>query len=88
MGNLKALEILEVERKNLTRFLGSDMASDMAKEYALRIDEAISELEELENRSCEDCKHLANREKNLKHSCLIEVCRTCSRNNNDNWEQK
>ena len=41
-----------------------------------------------ENRSCDNCKYLANREENLKHSCLIEVCRTCMRNNNDNWEQK
>ena len=41
-----------------------------------------------ENISCDGCKHLSSREENLKHSCLIEVCRTCSRNNNDNWEQK
>lgn len=39
-------------------------------------------------RSCNGCKHLENREELLKHSCLIEVCRTCSRSNIDNWEQK
>ena len=38
--------------------------------------------------SCDDCKHLENREESLKHNCLSEVCRTCSRNNRDNWEKK
>lgn len=52
------------------------------------IDEVIVELQELENQNCNDCKHLENREELLKHSCLIEVCRVCSRNNNDNWELK
>ena len=50
--------------------------------------EAIAELEALNNKSCENCKHLEEKEKNLKFECLLEVCRTCTRNNNDNWEPK
>ena len=49
---------------------------------------AIEELQELQNKNCNNCKHLAEKEKNLNFECLIEVCRTCSRNNNDNWELK
>lgn len=48
----------------------------------------FKELEELNNRSCESCKHLEKKEKNLQFECLIEICRTCSRNNNDNFEEK
>ena len=50
--------------------------------------EAIAELEALENKKCDNCKHLKTRQKNLKFECLMEVCRTCTRNNNDNWEVK
>jgi hypothetical protein len=52
------------------------------------INEAIKELETLKNKSCDGCKHLPDKKKNLKYECLIEVCRSCTRNNIDNWEQK
>lgn len=45
------------------------------------------ELEELQNKSCNGCKHLLEKEENLKHNCLIEVCKSCTRNNIDRWEQ-
>ena len=51
------------------------------------IEEAIKELEELQNKSCNGCKHLLEKEENLKHNCLIEVCRSCMRSNIDRWEQ-
>ena len=54
------------------------------------IHEAIEELEKLKklnSRSCDSCKHLSSREKDI-NNYLQEVCRTCTRNNNDNWESK
>ena len=59
----------------------------MSRERAY-LEECIKELEELNNRSCDGCKYLEKKEKNLQFKCLIEICRTCSRNNNDNFEEK
>lgn len=74
---LKALQILK-------EMLEQNQDSDCINE----LKEAIAELETLNNKSCENCKHLEEKEKNLKFECLLEVCRTCTRNNNDNWELK
>lgn len=79
MKKLKALEIL----KELESY---PLGFCHFKKEILK--EAIAELEALQNRSCENCRHLEKKEKNLKFECLLEVCRTCTRNNNDNWEVK
>lgn len=80
MKQFKALEILKDIRLNYqTKYILN---------RKIVIDEAIAELEALENRSCNGCKYLEDREELLKHSCLIEVCRNCTRSNIDNWEQK
>ena len=52
-------------------------------EQLTMIAEAIDEIEELTN--CNECIYLEEKEKNLKFQCLIEQCRTCRRNNKDNF---
>ncbi|MCR8711307.1 hypothetical protein [Aliarcobacter butzleri] len=81
---LKALKLLREKLELQSRYQG---VSGM-KPYINETKEAIEELEALNNRSCENCRHLEKKEKNLKFECLLEVCRTCTRNNNDNWEVK
>lgn len=91
---LKALKFLKEFEKDINYFIDSfdeysyDEGLHTAKIYKIKIFEAIAELESLNNRSCNNCKHLEEKEKNLKFECLLEVCRTCTRNNNDNWELK
>lgn len=81
---LKALEILKNIKYDYS-ICDNNMVLDNNFTNIL-VDEAIAELEALNNRSCENCRHLEKKEKNLKFECLLEVCRTCTRNNNDNWE--
>lgn len=83
---LKALEILKNIKYDYS-ICDNNMVLDNNFTNIL-VDEAIAELEALNNRSCENCRHLEKKEKNLKFECLLEVCRTCTRNNNDNWEVK
>lgn len=91
---MKALKFLKEFEKDINYFIDSfdeysyDEGLHTAKIYKIKIFEAIEELEALQNRSCENCRHLEKKEKNLKFECLLEVCRTCTRNNNDNWEPK
>jgi hypothetical protein len=74
---MKALKILKyIKEKQDISFVSNS-----------NINEAIEELEDLENRSCDGCKHLQDKKKHLEYECLIEVCRSCKRNSNDNWEQ-
>lgn len=80
---MKALEVLNKILKKInddSLFLSNDFIPN------LEIRKAIAELEALENRSCESCKHLEEKQLALKYSCIFEVCRTCCRNNNDKWE--
>lgn len=82
---MKALEILNKILKEInddSLFLSEDFIPN------LEIKKAINELEALENRSCESCKHLEEKELGLQYSCIFEVCRSCCRNNKDNWESK
>lgn len=82
---MKALEILKVigKEKLFQEFIGKNEGN-----LTKVINEAIKELEELENKSCNGCRHLKQKEENLNHDCLIEVCKSCTRSNIDKWEQK
>ncbi len=85
---LKALYILKSQYDNHLNIFkdNKELGNPFEDKYILCLKEAIAELEALNNRSCENCRHLEKKEKNLKFECLLEVCRTCTRNNNDNWE--
>lgn len=85
---MKALKILEELLKEKYKNQPLWFGVQNSIEEIEKIHEAIAELEALNSRSCDNCKHLEVREELLKHSCLQEVCRTCTRNNNDNWESK
>ena len=75
-------EYLEEAIKELEELIKKVEAS---KEY---FDLKLSgNFEQQENRSCDGCKHLPTKKKHLKYECLIEVCRSCKRNINDNWEK-
>ena len=66
-----ALDILKNIRDIETEY-------DHRKEH--RFDEAIAEIEALENRSCKGCKNIN------KSNCVF--CLSCSRFYSDNWESK
>jgi hypothetical protein len=61
----------------------------LEKDEALEIERLLhkQKIEDLDNRSCDGCKHLPTKKRHLEYECLIEVCRSCKRNGNDNWEQ-
>ena len=75
---MKALEIL---KNYFTQNNGSCMTVGVSKEY---LDEAIKELEALENRSCDGCKHYLSENGNYP----LNPCSECSRWYPDSWEQK
>jgi ribonuclease HII len=63
---MKALEILKENKEQMIKFINcfdDDCKEDdeylSACKYINQIDEAIKELEELENRSCENCKTIS-----------------------------
>ncbi|MDY0194274.1 MAG: hypothetical protein RBR93_12235 [Aliarcobacter butzleri] len=58
---LKALEILKKYQDEIQTSIPSE----------IDLNEVIAELEALNNRSCENCKHLEEREKNLKFAELV-----------------
>jgi len=87
-----ALDILNKYKinkyKNLCSgiYLGDDY-SDGVDSYSKDIeecDEAIKELEALENRSCEGCKYHLSDNGNYP----LHPCGECSRFYSDNWESK
>lgn len=66
--NLKAIETLKEFREDINKFLNSfdeeykkDEEYMGAKTTLLKINEAIKELEILQNKSCENCKYFQNR---------------------------
>lgn len=84
---MKAIILLQEFRKIK---VGNDFVGyqELKEEVQNQIDEAIAELEALieKDKSCNGCKHLEERELGLRNSCVFEICRSCCRNNNDNWE--
>ena len=68
---MKALEILKDIRNIETEY-------DHLKKH--RFDQAIEELEELENRSCDSCIYVG------KSNCIN--CLSCKRQYSDNWRNK
>lgn len=87
---LKALDLLKLQYDHHLNIFkdNKELGNPFEDKYILHLKEAIEELEALENKKCDNCKHLKTRQKNLKFECLMEICRTCTRNNNDNWEVK
>jgi len=83
MKQLKALDILYamIDSSNESPLLNKNNYEKLTF-----IAESIDELEQLNDKSCNDCKHLKEKQLALKYSCIFEVCRTCCRNNNDKWE--
>ena len=66
---MKALELLKDIRNNFITF-----------SLQPELDEAIAELEALENRSCENCRHVSRQS-------YREPCNSCKRlHQDDNWE--
>lgn len=91
MKKLKAFELLVASKEFFYPLQKSGDINYMqiAKQQINDIDEAIEELELYTiNNSCNDCKHLEEKEENLKNHCLIDVCRSCKRSNIDKWERK
>lgn len=80
------------EKKKKLKEAIEELEELIAKDKSKNCEECYNKtklaIENLENRSCNGCKYLKSREELLKHSCLIEVCRSCKRSNIDNWEQK
>lgn len=70
---MKALEVL----KNINVW-------GYTEEVQQQIDEAIKELEELENKSCNGCKHHLSQDGNYP----LEPCWECERWYSDMFEQK
>ena len=66
---MKALELLE-----LIKMMGVNI------DISIVINEAIEELEELENRSCDSCIYVG------KSNCIN--CLSCKRQYSDNWRNK
>lgn len=86
---MKALEILKVGVGLMNKAIESNPMSKNELLSEIKIyNEAIKELEALieKDKSCNGCKHLEERELGLRNSCVFEICRSCCRNNNDNWE--
>lgn len=93
---LKALEILKrivnhgsatiIEIKESIKELEAYIANNQG--IKRRLNNALNSLNTLKNNSCDNCIHLEEKEENLKNHCLIDVCRSCKRNNIDRWECK
>lgn len=83
---LKALKFLKDQRRRHI-----NMAKSMKVVYFDdELDEAIAELEALNNRSCENCKHHIDTSKlsDEEYLSLIGKCIRCKYYYNDNWELK
>lgn len=80
------------EKKKKLKEAIAELEELIAKDKSKNCEECYNKtklaIKALENRSCNGCKYLEDREELLKHSCLIEVCRNCTRSNIDRWEQK
>ena len=81
---MKALKFLkEQQRRHI------NMAESMKVAYFDdELDEAIEELEKLENITCDGCNHLETQTKVLQYSCMPEPCRSCERKASDRYESK
>lgn len=77
---MKALEILyKIDTEYKYASLNTD--SCVRSSY---VDEAIAELQPLENRSCDGCKYYLSDNGNYP----LDPCGECSRWYSDSWEQK
>ena len=74
---MKALEILKAIEEQEAPHLWLDDGSGYPKKYII---EAIKELDELENRSCDSCIYVG------KSNCIN--CLSCKRQYSDNWRNK
>ena len=74
---MKALEILKAIEEQEDTHLWLDDGSGYPKKYII---EAIKELEDLENRSCDSCIYVG------KSNCIN--CLSCKRQYSDNWRNK
>lgn len=85
---MKAIEILKYNKNAMIKFINSfddDCKEDdeyiSGNKYIEELNEAIKELEELNNRSCEGCKHNTYEFENTE-------CIYCSRRCGDYYEAK
>ena len=90
---MKALEILKYTYNAIDQLGIGHISTEYTEEDFLFLYEAIKELEELENRSCSNCKHslYLHNTKNIINSEL--VCKIDSRYNHkdfccNRWENK
>lgn len=78
---LKALEILRQRKETCIRIYNGDDYSeglDSYKEIIEQTEEAIKELEELENRSCESCKYVIKDTLGYKYcNCAASPLSSC-----------
>lgn len=83
LENIKWLEDVFVTRKEENNFEVNILIKDAFRE-------AIEELESLNNRSCENCKHHIDTSKlsDEEYLSLIDQCTRCKHYYNDNWEPK
>ena len=83
---MKALEILKRIYINNpdTRFQRNNIDINFTIHDFSNVNEAIKELEALENRSCEGCKYHLSDNGNYP----LHPCGECSRFYSDNWESK
>ena len=79
---MKALEILKkiYANKPDTRFQRNNIDINFTIHDFSNVNEAIKELEALENRSCEGCIYVG------KSNCIN--CLSCKRQYSDNWRNK
>ena len=77
---MKALEILKEHKYSLDCLLRTDVVSHLLKQT----NEAILELEALENINCDGCKYYLSDNGNYP----LEPCGECSRWYSDRWESK
>ena len=83
---MKALEILKKIYANNpdTRFQRNNIDINFTIHDFSNVNEAIKELEALENRSCEGCKYHLSANGNYP----LHPCGECSRFYSDSWESK
>jgi hypothetical protein len=77
---MKALEILKEHKYSLDCLIRTDVVSHLLRQT----NQAIKELEALENKSCDGCKHHLSENGNYP----LNPCSECSRWYSDSWEQK
>lgn len=84
---MKALNVLNESKRAICIFIDSfdeeskeDDEYTSSVKYLEEINEAIKELEDLENRSCDSCIYVG------KSNCIN--CLSCKRQYSDNWRNK